>query len=1507
MTSVKFSTFIVILFLFGIKVVFGQTFDPDGSSPTSVNLSTATATFTYNLVEPTNGFQETVTYSNNNGSGDYTNYSLQIEPSTKKDVIFTFTSQLQYNTTYEITFTIAPESGGADETYTFSFDTGPAASVTPVTKTGICIDANSSYELDDIVIDEGTYDNFYSDTGKGQSLLLKVDSSFSFEKNSASIALQTSTDITSTTISYPTDSTIQIDYDLCTGASCSADTSEPDKITITGLKVSAKDRYMDPSVTYSITRSNVANTDASNDAVMPGIPNGTVFATLQVETGPPLTFSDENTNVIASGDTVKFCPESSIKLELDVDGGLQSGDVITYYGNGVALLEADFDVTDTSIKIDTASIKDGNTTDSDIKLPLHLYAELERTGVCLGYSPEITVDTLVVNRLSNLEIISDLEENGEYSPIDDFNIIDVSNVGGVLSISKNGTEVEVFENYNGGYKFNTMDFASETDNVDITISYVGISNSGCNIGSTSIRFTIYPIPKIEEEIGVLPSYCEDDAGLIDIFFKPINLTDSTEIDSLQVSGEGISGSMWTSYPDSLRSNDSTGYAFDLAAAIAALPDTSNSVNINLSYKSTVKKPIYEEECYIETYTVEVDVCDNIYGCKPCKPGFPCSVEPVSQQAINNECNCSFAETCVVIGQDCHTELQERTRTVCNTVIVDYEEYTNYINKNYSVQILSVPELGFRTVTRQPVDTVFCEDSGPIFLLGSPGTTFANKNFSLLNNDDQNITNLSDFSFTPGENGVIPNDKGYSLIFNFLGDISNCPNTDTLDFRIVPVPEAIQFDSSLALVDSIPTFSYCIGDAMDSVRLDSLAETKIVWRDDRGIALDTGYSFLPPLSTDQAKLQRFTAERYHIYGGCAGPASDFYIQVGHQPEAAYDFATTCGNSAGFKALASHNGTAARNDTINNYVWDFGDGSPTLNTNEDTVAYTFVNAGVYDVSMYVETSLGCSDSTAKKVSVFNQVSVGNEYHESFDNGSGGWIATSENDNDNGNAQNSSWTITNVLGQPAWATRNDSTGRFNNDEYSWVESPCFDMNQWQNPMIEMDVHYNVQSIEGAVLQYRVNDPAIANPQWKLLGDLDRGVNWYNNASITASPGGSIIGWSGQSDTTDWTRAAFNLSKVKSEANGNMVQFRVAFASLDQTSRLSNYEGFAFDNVTIREKDRNVVLEHFTNVTIPSLKAERDSVSEYAMNRNDIVYIQYHTEEGDDPFYYNDYFPKNTSNDHLARRYFYGLDGPGYSVVNGQLLDTADFNNGWVQQSYSSQSLSYAPFDINIAFTKQSDGQLNVQAEALRNAAPNALLDNWQGDLTLSLTVAIVQKEVNYEGETLHNVLVKYLPFQGGVVQSGTWAAGSGASLNLEDTWQVLKDAPANEYAAIAMVQLVHGVEENQYGYPMNEVYQAAEETIDIPLTKSAVTGVEDNLGEGIRVYPNPVNDQLHINMGANRDAVNWTFYNLQGEKVAQGEIEAGNRQAIISTALFRPGMYLLVLHNDNSQYQQRVTIMR
>jgi len=54
-------------------------------------------------------------------------------------------------------------------------------------------------------------------------------------------------------------------------------------------------------------------------------------------------------------------------------------------------------------------------------------------------------------------------------------------------------------------------------------------------------------------------------------------------------------------------------------------------------------------------------------------------------------------------------------------------------------------------------------------------------------------------------------------------------------------------------------------------------------------------------------------------------------------------------------------------ITNWTWDFGDGSP-LDSNQNS-AHFYNSSGIYEVSLWITNSIGCSDTITKFISVFS----------------------------------------------------------------------------------------------------------------------------------------------------------------------------------------------------------------------------------------------------------------------------------------------------------------------------------------------------------------------------------------------------------------------------------------------------------------------------------------------------------------------------------------------------------
>ena len=152
-------------------------------------------------------------------------------------------------------------------------------------------------------------------------------------------------------------------------------------------------------------------------------------------------------------------------------------------------------------------------------------------------------------------------------------------------------------------------------------------------------------------------------------------------------------------------------------------------------------------------------------------------------------------------------------------------------------------------------------------------------------------------------------------------------------------------------------------------------------------------------------------------------------------------------------------------------------------------------------------------------------------------------------------------NTSGQNSWITNLD--GNYNNNEYSYVTSHCFDFTTLSDPYFEMDIWYHTdEGYDGAQLQATIDN----GQSWDVVGSIPltpNGDNWYV-LPVDALGAGSE-GWTGNSG--GWVTAHYSLLPYAGESQ---VRFRVVFASdldNDLNGVPQNYDGFAFDNVLIRD----------------------------------------------------------------------------------------------------------------------------------------------------------------------------------------------------------------------------------------------------------------------------------------------------------------------------------------------------
>lgn len=207
----------------------------------------------------------------------------------------------------------------------------------------------------------------------------------------------------------------------------------------------------------------------------------------------------------------------------------------------------------------------------------------------------------------------------------------------------------------------------------------------------------------------------------------------------------------------------------------------------------------------------------------------------------------------------------------------------------------------------------------------------------------------------------------------------------------------------------------------------------------------------------------------------------------------------------------------------------------------------------------------------------------YTEGFESGTGGWTP-------GGTAP--SWAsgtpakpVINsaALGNRCWVTGGLNNGFYNDNEASFLQSPCFDLRPLTNPEIRFRVFWETElQFDGANLQYSIDN----GTSWSVLGNENSnancsGTNWYNYNSVQFV--GFRPGWSGNVQTGgggcrngqgsgQWREARHSLADVAGQPR---VLFRFAFGS----GRICNaFDGFAIDQVEIREASPNTASVNFT-----------------------------------------------------------------------------------------------------------------------------------------------------------------------------------------------------------------------------------------------------------------------------------------------------------------------------------------
>lgn len=180
-----------------------------------------------------------------------------------------------------------------------------------------------------------------------------------------------------------------------------------------------------------------------------------------------------------------------------------------------------------------------------------------------------------------------------------------------------------------------------------------------------------------------------------------------------------------------------------------------------------------------------------------------------------------------------------------------------------------------------------------------------------------------------------------------------------------------------------------------------------------------------------------------------------------------------------------------------------------------------------------------------------------------------------------KNSSWEI----GQPnsllwndapsgsrAWVT--NLSGNYNNNERSFLYSPCFDWQSLNNPFLSFSFAMDIEDCGNQVCDYAFVEFSQDGINWNRLGSKNVGFNWYQKE----------IGFTGKN--ARWHVATCPLPKLNSSA-----KFRVVFVSDQGTS----HEGLAIDDFHIYDAANEIAITTESSTFVSSsLNNWQDFISE-------------------------------------------------------------------------------------------------------------------------------------------------------------------------------------------------------------------------------------------------------------------------------------------------------------------------
>jgi hypothetical protein len=222
--------------------------------------------------------------------------------------------------------------------------------------------------------------------------------------------------------------------------------------------------------------------------------------------------------------------------------------------------------------------------------------------------------------------------------------------------------------------------------------------------------------------------------------------------------------------------------------------------------------------------------------------------------------------------------------------------------------------------------------------------------------------------------------------------------------------------------------------------------------------------------------------------------------------------------------------------------------------DTVDYTFNQTiaslpfGTHTLNVWL-TAPGdqyIANDSVLNIQLYRQPLINTfPFIEDFEANNGYWYHEGDNDTWEYGTP-SALTINSAFsGTKAWKTNLD--GYYNNQEMSYLYTPCFDISALDSPILHFKLNMDIENCGNILCDRAYMEFTYDNNSWSKLGVSGMGTNWYNNADADV--------WNRQ-DSVFWRDAILPLPE-----GIQPIRFRYVMASDANTTR----EGLAIDDFRI------------------------------------------------------------------------------------------------------------------------------------------------------------------------------------------------------------------------------------------------------------------------------------------------------------------------------------------------------